>query len=49
MENIIYGNIIGADFKETEILIQPEDENFSIKFCKLAIIKIESIQEQMQL
>jgi hypothetical protein len=49
MENIFFANIIAADFKENEILIEPENENFSIKFCKVAIIKIDSIQEQMEL
>jgi hypothetical protein len=49
MENIFFANIIAADFKENEILIEPENENFSIKFCKVAIIKIDNIQEQMEL
>jgi len=49
MENIIFANIIGADFKEHEIIIEPENEDFSIKFCKVAIVKIDNIQEQIQL
>lgn len=49
MENIIFANIIGADFKENEIIIEPENEDFSIKFCKIAIVKIDNIQEEIQL
>jgi len=49
MENIIFADIIGADFKEKEIIIQPENEDFSIKFCKVAVVKIDNIQEQIQL
>jgi len=46
---IQYGTIVGGDFSENEMTIQMEDEDYTIAFVKVAVVKIDSIAEQLAL